>query len=58
MGNHIIDLKVMLAGVSFWVVSFSDADAIMKTISFFLVCGFTLRRWYLMEKNKKDNENN
>lgn len=53
MGS-LIDLKVYFGFISYLVLSFSNADAAMKTISFVLVCAFTLRRWYLMEKRNKD----
>lgn len=54
MGNYLIDLKVCIGMLSFYIVSFSNVDIFMKVFSFFLVCAFTMRRWYLMEKRKKD----
>jgi hypothetical protein len=42
---------------TFYAISFADVDATMKVLAFILASGYTLRRWYLMEKNK-NNPNN
>jgi hypothetical protein len=54
MHQYLIDLKVSIAFFLFTAISFSKVDIAMKVITFILVTGFTIRRWYLMEKNKKE----
>lgn len=54
MHQYLIDLKVSVGFLFFTAISFSDADIIMKSFSFLLVSGYTARRWYLLEKNKKE----
>ena len=54
MHHYLIDLKVSTAFFLFTAISFSNADIAMKIITFILVSGFTIRRWYLLEKNKKE----
>lgn len=52
--NHLIDLKVSLLSCLFLFLSFSNIEIIMKIIVFLLTVGYTVRRWYLLEKNKKE----
>lgn len=54
MKQAILDLKVSLAATGFMAASFFSGDFIMKLIVFILTVGYTLRRWYLLEKNKKE----
>lgn len=56
MGN-LIEWKVMIMSALFFVVSFSNFENVMKAIVFILTVAFTLRRWYLMEKRNKDENN-
>ncbi len=49
-----IDLKVSYLFGLFTVVSFSNVEIVMKIIVFLLTVGYTVRRWYLLEKNKKE----
>lgn len=55
MGS-ILDLKAWIAFFGFYTVTFTNVDIFMKVFSFLLVCAFTLRRWWIMEKRNKDNE--
>ena len=54
MHHYLFDLKVSLLTGFFVFVSFSDAEIVMKIIVFLLTVGYTVRRWYLLEKNKKE----
>ncbi|MFV5696690.1 hypothetical protein ACM55G_14770 [Flavobacterium sp. LB3P122] len=54
MKEYLIDLKASAAFFGFSVVSFSEVDIVMKIVSFLLMSSFVLRRWYLMEQNKKE----
>lgn len=53
MKDWILDVKVFLAGSGYFIIGFSNADFIMKLISFSLFVGFTIRRWQLMERKNK-----
>ena len=53
MSDNLLDAKVALAGLGYFAVSFSEVDIAMKLITFILVSSFTIRRWWLMEKNNK-----
>ena len=51
---NIIDIKANLLISFFFFISFTDAEIVMKIIVFVLTIGYTARRWYLLEKNKKE----
>ena len=58
MTNY-LDIKVLLSCGFFYVfqeikMTFSESEVIMKVIVFVLTVGYTARRWYLLEKNKKE----
>lgn len=53
MNNTFLDIKVSLAGLGYFMINFAEIDIAMKVITFLLVSAFTIRRWYLMEQNKK-----
>ena len=52
--HNIIDIKANLLISFFFFISFTDAEIVMKIIVFVLTIGYTARRWYLLEKNKKE----
>jgi hypothetical protein len=54
MREYLIDLKVSLAFFGFTAISFSNVEIAMKIVSFLIMAGYTLRRWHLLEKNKKE----
>ena len=56
MRQYFLDLKLSILTGTYFIISFAEVDAIMKVLAFVLASGYTLRRWYLMEKNKT-NEN-
>lgn len=54
MKQYFLDFKLSLLTGTYFVVSFMEVDKFMKVVAFFLASGYTLRRWYLLEKNKKE----
>ena len=54
MKQYFIDLKLSIFTGSYFVISFMDVDAAMKILAFLIATGYTARRWYLLEKNHKD----
>ncbi len=50
------DLKVYLTNAGALSISLTDIDAILKIALLLVSRGYTIQRWYLM--NKKSNENN
>jgi hypothetical protein len=55
MKQYFLDLKLSLITGTYFAISFADVDSAMKVIAFILASGYTLRRWYVFEKNKDDN---
>lgn len=55
MVNDFIDLKVFTIAIIYAFIQFADCEIIMKIIAFCLTVGYTIRRWYLLEKNNKDD---
>jgi|Laugresp1bdmlbsn_1035097.scaffolds.fasta_scaffold02382_10 hypothetical protein len=55
MRQYFLDLKLSLLTGTYFIISFAEVDVAMKIFAFILASGYTLRRWYLMEKNKNDN---
>jgi hypothetical protein len=35
-------------------LSFTNVDFAMKVIAFLIATGYTVRRWYFLEKNKRE----
>jgi hypothetical protein len=54
MINKILDLKSSLLTGGYLVFTFTNVDTAMKVFAFIIATGYTARRWYLMEKNNKD----
>ena len=54
MINKILDLRQSLLTGTYFMVTFANVDVIMKVIAFIIATGYTARRWYLMEQNKKN----
>jgi hypothetical protein len=54
MNHTFLDVKLSAIALSYYLASFLTVDFSMKFIVFILTVGYTLRRWYLLEKNKKD----
>jgi hypothetical protein len=54
MINKILDLRQSLLTGTYFMFTFANVDIAMKVIAFIIATGYTARRWYLMEKNKKN----
>lgn len=54
MRQYFLDLKLSLLTGTYFIISFAQVDVAMKVIAFILASGYTLRRWYLLEKSKKN----
>lgn len=54
MHDYLPDVKALGVFICFWIISFSNCEIVMKIIVFLLTVGYTIRRWYLLEKNKKE----
>ena len=54
MKNYILDLKSSFLTGGYLVFTFTNVDSAMKVIAFIIATGYTIRRWYLLEKNNKD----
>jgi hypothetical protein len=54
MKQYFLDLKLSLLTGTYFIISFAEVDVAMKIIAFILASGYTLRRWYLMEKSKNN----
>lgn len=54
MRQYFLDLKLSLFTGTYFIISFAEVDVTMKIIAFLIATGYTLRRWYLMEKSKKN----
>lgn len=54
MINKILDLRQSLLTGTYFMFTFANVDGAMKVVAFIIATGYTARRWYLMEKNKKN----
>jgi arginine exporter protein ArgO len=53
--NSLIDFKLSILGVSYLILSSLNVEFALKIIGSVFFIGYTLRRWYLMEKDNKNN---
>jgi hypothetical protein len=56
--NNAHDLKVLMVNGFLISFSFSNVELGLKILSLLLAVGYTARRWWLMEKNKKNDNSN
>jgi hypothetical protein len=54
MNHTFLDVKLSSIAILYYLSSFFTVDFSMKFIVFMITVGYTARRWYLLEKNKKD----
>lgn len=52
--NYMIDIKLYAVAITYFLSSMLTVDFSMKFIVFILTVGYTARRWWLLEKNKKE----
>jgi hypothetical protein len=53
--NNVHDIKVLIVNGFLISFSFSNVELGLKILSLLLAVGYTARRWWLMEKNKKND---
>jgi hypothetical protein len=53
--NNVHDLRVLIINSLLISFSFSNVELGLKILSLLLAIGYTARRWFLMEKNKKND---
>jgi hypothetical protein len=53
--NNAHDLKVLMVNGFLISFSFSNVELGLKILSLLLAVGYTARRWWLMEKNKQND---
>lgn len=51
---NLTDFKIYALNGSSLMISFTNIDAFLKIILLSVSIGYTLQRWYLMNKNKDD----
>lgn len=51
---NLIDLKASLIFGTTMAISFSNMETGVRILALLLTIGYTIRRWYLLEKNKKE----
>ena len=54
--NNIHDLRVLIVNGFLISFSFSNVETGLKILSLLLAVCYTARRWWLMEKNKKNEK--
>jgi len=53
--NNVHDIKVLMVNGFLISFSFSNVELGLKILSLLLAVGYTARRWWLMEKNKNND---
>lgn len=53
--NNVHDIKLLLVNGFLISFSFSNVELGLKILSLLLAVGYTARRWWLMEKNKNND---
>jgi hypothetical protein len=48
------ELKIYCANVTSFTLSLTDIDTFLKIALLSVTIGYTLHKWYLLKKNKKD----
>jgi len=49
----IMDYKTLLINIGSFGISLTNIDMVLKTILLSVTIGYTLQKWYLLNKNKK-----
>ena len=48
------DLKLYILNATSFAVSFSQIDMILKILLISVTIGYTLQKWYLLDKDRRD----
>lgn len=51
------DIKLFIINGVTLVVSFSELDTILKIILLTVSVGYTIQRWYLLDKDRREKNN-
>ena len=51
------DLKVWLLNLATLLFTFTNLDNFLKLLALITTIGYTLHKWYLLNKNNKSNKN-
>ena len=55
---NIVDLKMVIINTSALAISMSQIDTALKITLLVISIGYTLNKWYIEIKNKKNNKKN
>ena len=59
INNWMGDIKMYLLNIGTFAISMSQIDMILKITLLLLSVGYTAQRWYLLDKERREkNENN
>jgi len=53
--NNVHDIRLLVVNGFLISFTFSNVELGLKILSLLLAIGYTARRWWLMEKNKKND---
>jgi hypothetical protein len=58
MSNWMGDIKMYLLNIGTFAISMSHIDMILKITLLVLSVGYTAQRWYLLDKERREKNNN
>ena len=58
MNNWMADIKMYLLNIGTLAISMSQIDMILKITLLCLSVGYTAQRWYLLDKERRKNNEN
>jgi len=58
MDNWMADIKMYLLNIGTLAISMSQIDMILKITLLCLSVGYTAQRWYLLDKERRKNNEN
>jgi len=58
MNNWMGDIKMYLLNIGTFAISMSHIDMILKITLLILSVGYTAQRWYLLDKERREKNNN
>jgi hypothetical protein len=58
MSNWMGDIKMYLLNIGTFAISMSQIDMILKITLLILSVGYTAQRWYLLDKERREKNNN
>lgn len=58
MHDFLIEFKIYFFNLAVFGMLFTDVDSALKIVLTIVVIGYTIRRWFFMEKDRQDKNNN